>query len=115
LKLWFLLLFPTIGLAMSKSETFIIQIQDRSINVVSPDKKRSLFSVIIKNGSLSDQVGKFTAEGKIIKYVSVRSGETETVEIENKTKSSVTFIPVSPSFQDVQLIFGKKAYEIPTR
>lgn len=113
--LWSLLLFPLISLAQTKSESFIIQIQDRSMNVISPEKMRSQFSVIVDNRSLSDQIGKLVVSGKVLKFVSVKSGKTTTVEVENKSASPVTFVPVSPAFQDVELRFGKKAYEIPSK
>lgn len=112
---WFLLLFPVLAWGQVKSEAFIIQIFDRSMKVVSPEKSRPLFSVIVENQSLSDQVGKFVVNGKILKFVSVRSGKSTTVEIENKTASPVAFVPVSPAFQDVTLLFGKKVYEIPSK
>jgi hypothetical protein len=101
--------------AESKSESFVIQIADRNLKVVAADKRRDIFAVLIENRSLSDQIGKFIVNGKKLKFVSVRSGSSETVEIENKTSSSVIFVPVSPAFQEVELIFGKKSYEIPVK
>ena len=101
--------------AQPKTEIFVIQIFDRSMTVLSPQKRTEIFSVLVENRSLSDQIGKFIVNGKLIKFVSVKSGITESVEIENKTKSNVVFIPVSPAFQDTELIFGKKAYEIPSK
>lgn len=115
MRLWFLLLFPLLSFAQVKPESFIIQVNDRSMYVLSPDKKKNVFSVIVENRSLSDQVGKFVVGSKILKFVSVKSGKTETIELENKTTSSVVFIPVSPAFQEVPLNFGKKAYEIPSK
>jgi hypothetical protein len=115
MKFWFLLLLPVLSFAQIKTEGFIIQINDRSMSVLSPEKKKVLFSVLIENKSLSDQVGKFIVGDKILKFVSVKSGKTETVEIENKSTSAVTFVPVSPAFQEVPLYFGKKAYEIPSK
>lgn len=109
------LFFTSMVMAQPKVETFVVQVKDRSMSVLSPNNKRALFSVLVENRSLSDQLGKFTIEGKLLKYVSVKSGETESVEIENKSSSSVIFVPVSPAFQEVELIFGKKAYEIPSK
>lgn len=97
------------------SESFVIHIADRNLKVVAADKRREIFAVLIENRSLSDQVGKFIVNGKNLKFVTVRSGSSETVEIENKTSSSVIFVPVSPAFQEVELIFGKKSYEIPVK
>lgn len=115
MRFWFLLFVTSLSFASVKTEGFIIQINDRSMYVLSPDKKKNMFSVIVENKSLSDQVGKFTVGSKILKFVSVQSGKSETVEIENKSQSPVVFVPVSPAFQEVPLNFGKKAYEIPPK
>jgi hypothetical protein len=109
-----LLLFSFFATAAVKTEGFIVQINDRSMSVLSPEKSKPLFSVIVENRSLSDQVGKFIAGSKILKFVSVKSGKTEAVEIENKSGSPVVFVPINPAFQEVPLLFGKKAYEIPS-
>ena len=85
------------------------------MKVLSPEKKKPFFTVLVENRSLSDQVAKFMTKGKNLKFVSVPSGKSETVEIENKTEGAVYFVPLSPAFQDVELIFGKKAYEIPSK
>lgn len=113
--LFWILCLPVIGLAQVKSDNFVIRIKDRSMNVLSPQKKKTSFAVLVENRSLSDQVGKFTVNGKLLKYVSVPSGKTEPVEIENKTSANVVFVPVSPAFQEVELVFGKKNYEIPSK
>lgn len=115
MKILFLLLFPLALSAAVKTEGFIIQIKDRSMKVLSPEKSRNLFSVIVENQSLSDQVGKFMVGNATLKFVSVKSGKSEVVEIENKTQTPVVFVPVSPAFQEVPLNFGKKAYEIPSK
>lgn len=115
MRFWFLLLLPLLSFADVKPEAFIIQINDRSMYVLSPDKKKNMFSVIVENKSLSDQIGKFVIGSKILKFVSVKSGKTESVEIENKSQAPVVFVPVSPAFQEVPLNFGKKAYEIPSK
>lgn len=116
MKLVFLfVVFSLSAFAQVKTEGFIIQVNDRTMYVLSPEKKKNLFTVIVENRSLSDQVGKFIVGGKILKFVSVKSGKTETVEVENKTNASVVFVPVSPAFQEVPLLFGKKAYEIPSK
>lgn len=108
-------LIPFLVFGQVRPESFIIQINDQNMSVLSPEKKKVQFSVLVDNKSLSDQVGKFIIGGKILKFVSVKSGKTETVEIENKTGTSVVFVPVSPAFQEVPLLFGKKAYEIPSK
>jgi hypothetical protein len=115
MKYFLILFFPIMAFSQVKTAGFIIQVNDRSVYVLSPEKKNPLFSVIVENRSLSDQVGKFIVGSKILKFVSVASGKSETVEIENKSQSPVVFVPVSPAFQEVPLLFGKKAYEIPSK
>lgn len=115
MKFLFLLLVPMISFAAVKTEVFVVQINDRSMSVISPDNSRPMFSVIVENRSLSNQVGKFIVGSKILKFVSVESGKSESVEIENKSASPVVFVPVAPAFQEVPLLFGKKAYEIPSK
>lgn len=110
-----ILLLPVLAFAGPKSEVFIIQVMDRKISVISPEAERKLFSVIVENRSLSDQVGRFESKGRLLKYVSVPSGKTESVEIENTAGTPVVFVPVNPAFQEVELTFGKKAYEVPSQ
>lgn len=110
-----LFLLPLVSFAAPKTEVFIIQVMDRKMTVLSPETQRKLFSVIVENRSLSDQVGRFESKGKLLKYIAVPSGKSESVEIENSSGSPVTFIPVSPAFQEVELTFGKKAYEVPPK
>ena len=112
----FIFLFLSLSaFAAPKSDVFVIQVMDRKMVVLSPENERKLFSVTVENRSLSDQVGKFEAKGRLLKYVSIPSGKSDTVEIENPSGSNVTFVPVSPAFQEVELIFGKKAYEVPPK
>lgn len=115
MRFFILLLFPLMVSANQKVETFVVQVQDRSLKILSPEKKTSIMTVLVENRSLSDQVAKFTVAGKNIKFVSIPSGKSETVEIDNKTGATVTFVPLSPAFQEVELHFGKKAYEIPSK
>ena len=114
LFLTFILVISARALAKGP-DSFIIQIQDRSMKVSSPEKKSSVLTVLIENRSLSDQVGKFMVKGKNLKFVSIPSGKNETTEIQNKNGAQVYFVPLSPAFQEVELVFGKKAYEIPSK
>lgn len=112
---WVIFLLPMLAQATEKSEAFIIKIQDRSMSVVTPEVKKNIFSVIVQNQSLSTQVGKFMVKDKNLKFVSIESGSSASVEIENKTAEPVVFMPISPAFQEIELLFGKKAYEIPSK
>jgi hypothetical protein len=108
------LLTSIISLGAGRSDTFIVSMLDRKVHVISPDKVQGTFTVIVENKSLSKLVGKFSTPEGALKYVSVESGATETVEITHKSGSKVFFVPLSPAFQEIELIVGKKEYEIPS-
>ena len=110
-----LFLLPVMVFAQVRGEGFIITITDQRVGVLSPAAKKTFYSVLVENKSLSDQVGKFVQGDKILKFISVQTGKSGVIEIENKTNNDVVFVPVSPAFQEVPLIFGKKAYEIPPK
>jgi hypothetical protein len=107
-----LLLWGTLALG---GEAFRVRLRDRSIEVKAPAKRTELFAVIIENQSLSPQIAKFMLKDSTLKFISVDAGSSETVEIENKTADPVVLVPVSPSFEEVELLFGKKDYEIPAK
>lgn len=112
-SLWSLMI--TMAFAAPSGEAFLIQINDRNMVVTTPSTKNKTFAVIVENKSLTEQVAKFVLNGKALKFISVAPGNSESVEIENPSARNVTFVPVSPAFQDVELIFGKKSYEVPSK
>ena len=116
MKFFFIALisFPLQLFAQSQSEGFIIKIKDSSFQVVSPEKNRKTFSILIENQSSSDQIGKFMVGNKNFNYISIPSKKSGTVEIENESSLPIVFVPLSPSLQEVPLQFGKKEYEIPS-
>jgi hypothetical protein len=110
-----LLLILASAQSWGKVESFLVRFDDRRVVVKSAEQKRPLFSVTVENRSLSDLIGKFMVKGENLRFVSIKSGQAETVDIENKTAANVVFVPLSPAFQEVELIFGKREYEIPAK
>lgn len=94
-------------------EAFKIQLHDRKMVVESPAKTSVMYAVEIQNLSMNDVIGKFHAAGSDLKFVSVKSSETKSVEFKTNGKHVVHFQPLAPAFQEVELIAGKKTYEIP--
>ena len=83
--------------------------------IKSPEKNHKIFSVLIENQRLSDQVGKLMIGYKNLDHVRVDSNRSKTIEIENDSSLPVVFVPLSPALQEVPLQFGKKTYEIPSK
>lgn len=108
--------FLSTGLwGQTHNPSFILKLTDSGINVSAPAKSMKMFSVIIENNSLSDQIAKFVSGANNLKFVTIESGKSQTIEIENKSNLPVFFVPVSPSFQEVELKFGKDNYEVPPK
>lgn len=99
-----------------KIEEFVVTIYDRSMRVTSPDLLKNKFSVVIENKSLSRVVGKIQgSSGKVYHIKSIESNGFVKVSIDNKKGERFFFIPMSPPFQEAELITGQKTYEIPPR
>lgn len=100
--------------ALEKSEAFLVTLLDSSIKVVSPEKFMSQTSVIIENKTLTKIMGKVQkSNGEVIKFLSVPSGGTYSLEVTLQIGEELVFVPLAPAFQETPLIFGKKSYEIP--
>ncbi len=101
--------------AWAAVEMFKIQVSDRGVRVEAPPKASAQYAVAVENQSLSDLVGKFTANGRDLKFVAVKPNESRTVEFRQEGGVPVAFRLLAPAFQEVVLVFGKGPYEIPPR
>lgn len=100
--------------AKELQETFVVTLFDKYVKVVSPDKFHNKLSIIIENKSLVKVHGKVDYDSaKESLFVAVFPNETRTVEISPEQNDKIVFIPQAPPFQEVELIFGRKSYEIP--
>lgn len=115
----FTIVFVTVSAAHSqqRSEAFIVSIYDKRVSVVAPDKRSKNLHAILKNNTLTTIRGKIqTNDNLVLGYVTLHEGDSESVKIGDiGSKRKVFFQPISPSFQEVQLRVGAKAYEIPPK
>lgn len=114
-RLAILMMISLPALAGPRADTFIVSMMDRKVQVISPESVKGTFTVVVENKSLSKLVGKFSTLEGALKYISVESGASETVEITHRPGTKVFFVPMSPAFQEIELIVGKKEYEIPSQ
>ena len=116
MKVFTLLLFIFIhlGHAAEKAESFVIEGHDRFLKVVAPEIFSSQSSLIIENKMLAKLYGKIeTTTGRFVGHISVLSKNFKTVTLDLKREEGALFIPLSPPFQEVELVFGRGSYEIP--
>ncbi len=111
----FLWALGLLSLSAHAIEAFKIQLYDRSIRVEAPPRATGQYAVIVENLSLSDMTGKFVTVGKDLKFISVKSTQSKTIEFNHATGTLVSFQTMAPAFQEVGLVFGKGSYEIPPK
>lgn len=107
-----MILFSNFAIA---GEAFKIELYDRKVRVESPQKISGQFAVIVENLSMSDVMGKFHAGGKDLKFINVKAGTSRSIEFKHQGGDIVRFQPLAPAFQEIELIAGKKNYEIPPK
>lgn len=94
----------------------MVTIMERSIKVLSPDKFNNPQGIVITNNTLVKVMGKVINEDdKVLKFVSIGPGLHKSIEVKFTKNGKLYFVPMAPSFQEVELVFGKKAYEVPPK
>ncbi len=113
--LLFILLLPE-ARAIESLDGFLVSGYDDRFRVVSPEKYKSPMEVIIENKTLVRLIGKVMINSKSLAgFVSVEPEKYQKVMVNLKKGDVLHFIPLSPSFQEVELIVGNKTYEIPPK
>ncbi len=100
--------------AVERSDAFIVKVFEKSIKVLAPKKDEAKVGVIVENKTLVKCLAKLVREnGKVIDFVSVEPGKFKVVNVRRKKREVIYFIPISPPFQKIDLITGRRPYEIP--
>lgn len=102
--------------AIESSNGFVVTAYDDRFRVISPEKFRNPMEVIIENKTLVRLVGKVLINHKTnAGFSSVESDKYHRIMVNLKKGDLLHFIPLTPSFQEVELIVGNKTYEIPPK
>lgn len=115
LFLCFLTLTTTVR-SIESLNGFLVSGYDDRFRVVSPEKFHAPMEVIIENKTLVRLIGKVIVNSKVVAgFVAVEPEKYQKVVVNLKKGDVLHFIPLSPSFQEVELIVGNKNYEIPPK
>ncbi len=102
--------------AIESSNGFLLTSYDDRFRVVSPEKFTNPMEVIIENKTLVRLVGKLIVNNKTnAGFASIESDKYQRIMVNLKKGDLLHFIPLSPAFQEVELIVGNKIYEIPPK
>lgn len=103
-------------LAIESLDGFLVSAYDDRFKVVSPEKYKAQMEVIVENKTLVRLIGKLTINKQMnVSYISVDPEKYQKTNVKLKKGDVLHFIPLSPAFQEVELIVGNKIYEIPPR
>lgn len=102
--------------AIESLDGFLVESYDASFRVVSPQKFKSKMEVIVENKTLTKLVGRLQVNNKATTlYYTVEPGAYDKKIVDLKKGDILHFVPISPPFQEVELIVGNKIYEIPPK
>jgi hypothetical protein len=115
ITLFAVLLIYSLGLlAQEKSESFIVYAYDKSYKVVAPEVYSVGVAAVLENKTLIQLRGKFQKrDGTLIKHVAISPQSSISVDLQLQEGEMAYFVPYVPAFQEVELRFGQRAYEIP--
>lgn len=122
MKLFLQALFIFVTLAAVKAHAieslngFLVTAYDDKFRVVSPEKFKSPMEVIVENKTLARLIGKVVVNNKTnVGFTSIETDKYQKIIVNLKKGDVLHFVPLSPSFQEVELIVGNKIYEIPPK
>lgn len=107
------LFFVLSSIAQEHADAFIVEIQNDKVRVISPKKRDGNIPVIILNKTITKFYGKLATEKKDLQFLSLEPRDQKSLHVSGKDFKNLSFIPLSPPLQEVNLVFGKKAYEVP--
>ncbi len=112
----FLCLQLNSALAIESLDGFLVSAYDDRFRVISPEKFKNSMEVIIENKTLVRLIGKLTINKQTnASMVSIDPEKYQRAVVRLKKGDILHFVPLSPAFQEVELIVGNKTYEIPPK
>lgn len=116
IKLCLFLTMIQSAFAIESLDGFLVSAYDDRFKVVSPAKYKADMVVIIENKTLVRLVGKLLVNNqKSIQLISIDPEKYQKLIVKLKKGDILHFVPLSPAFQEVELIIGNKNYEIPAK
>lgn len=97
-------------------ETFIIEFSSTQISIISADKVREEYNVIVKNRMMTPLKARIESlDLKKLIPVSVPINKDRTYKIKWGKDINYRFLPLSPPFEEIRLKVGQEKYEIPPK
>lgn len=102
--------------AQQRSDAFIVDILNDKIKVIAPRKHSNASYVLFRNRTLNEIRGKIQIQdGKVIDFFTIKQDEPLSIDITAGKGKKMFFVPMSPPFQEAELIVGAPPYEVPSK
>jgi hypothetical protein len=112
----FLLQMSSNVFAIETLDGFLVSAYDDRFKVISPEKFKTTMEVVIENKTLVRLIGKLVINHSTnASFISVESEKFQKANVKLKKGDVLHFVPLSPAFQEVELIVGNKNYDIPPK
>ncbi len=97
------------------TDSFVVEVNDRTIKVTSPLKKVDAVSIIIKNNTFDKIVSELRSESKVLKRFVLKAQGKEVLQVDYSKVKTLYYVPVAPPFEAVELRFEQRPYEVPEK
>lgn len=102
--------------AIESLDGFLVSAYDDRFRVISPEKFKPTMEVVIENKTLVRLIGKLTINRSTnASFLSIEPEKYQKANVKLKKGDLLHFVPLSPAFQEVELIVGNKNYDIPPK
>jgi hypothetical protein len=110
------LAYYSIAFSQVNSEAFIVRSHDQKVEVIAPKKFHPEQVVMVENRTTQDLIGYVqTQDGKNKVHLRVKPSKYVSVSLPGQNAQRFVFVPLSPPFQEVELVVGREVYEIPAK
>lgn len=110
-----MLILTTFHAQAKYTDSFIVKVKDRSIQVTSPPKKIDIVSVIIENETLDKIISQLKTKDKVIKRFVLQPEGKQVIQVDLTKTGTLYYVPLSPPSQEVVLKFAQGPYEVPEK
>lgn len=97
-------------------DSFLVTAFDDRFQVISPLNFKSNMEIVLENKTSVKLIGKLVVNNsKNETFVAIMPSKFQKAMVKLNKGDRLHFIPMSPAFQEIELIVGNKTYEIPPK
>ena len=83
--------------------------------MTSPKVKEDIISIIVVNKTLDKIIAQIRDKQKVLRRFTLKREGKEVIQVKATHISGLSFVPIAPAFEEVELNFKAEPYEIPQK